>query len=169
MILPHRARDRGVYASIEGDVPTIEGLSGWLRVGLANGDAQAVDSYLGSGLVLQGLLRGRPDDRIGMAVAHAGRSSRTVSTSKVRSAETSVEATYQYKVRNNFAIQPDAQYIIHPAAVAGARNAMIFGVRLVFTAGYPKKAPAAEATDPTVPPEGPQPTDDNGATGGSPQ
>jgi len=53
-----------------------------------------------------------------------------------------------------------------PSDAAHVRNALVFGMRLVLTAGYPKKAPATEATDPTVPPEGPAPTDDNGSGSG---
>jgi hypothetical protein len=31
----------------------------------------------------------------------------------------------------------------------------VIGVRVVLTAGYPKKAPATEQADPTVPPDNP--------------
>jgi hypothetical protein len=51
------------------------------------------------------------------------------------------------------------QYVIHPAGEAGVRNALVFGLRLIFTAGFPRQAPATEAADPTVPPDGPQPPD----------
>jgi porin len=52
-------------------------------------------------------------------------------------------------------VQPDLQYVHHPAAVARAPDALVVGLRLVFTAGYPARKPAARAADPNTPPDGP--------------
>lgn len=154
-----RRHEQGVYASIEGPLPWSDKWSAWLRAGAANRHAQTVDAYAGGGLVAPGLLTGRPEDRLGLAIAHALVSPVASRTFGVHSAETSIEASYQFKVHNTLAVQPDVQYILHPAAVPGARNALVLGVRIVLTAGYPTQAPAAEAADPTVPPDGPQPSD----------
>jgi porin len=158
------AHDRGAYASIEGPIPAMKGLSAWLRIGAANGDAQAIADYVGTGVVAEGWFAGRPEDRIGLAVAHADLDRAAARALEVSKGETSIEASYQYKISESFAVQPDIQYILHPAGSPGARDALLFGLRMVMSAGYPKKAPATEATDPTVPPEGPQPDDANGAT-----
>jgi porin len=156
--LTRKAPDQGAYASIEGPVPSLKGWSAWLRGGIANADAQIVSNYLGTGLVAQGLLSGRPDDRLGLAVARAGIGPARFPLALHR-AETTVELSYQYKVHDTFAMQPDVQYVHHPAGVARGRDALVLGLRIVVTAGYPRKAPAADATDPTVPPDGPQPPD----------
>jgi porin len=165
-ILPstsHMHPDQGAYISIEGPLPKLEKWSGWTRLGVANGSVQQVGAYFGAGLVGQGIIEGRPEDRLGVAIARAENGSAARAAFGLRSAETSYEFSYQVKVRDTLALQPDLQYVVHPSAEAHLPNALILGLRVVLTAGYPKKAPANEATDPTVPPEGAQSTDDNGA------
>lgn len=152
------ALDRGIYAAIEGPLPGQDRISGWLRIGYAAGNVQPVKSYFGVGVVLKAPLPRRPDDRLGLAVARASLSSDNAGLPLV-AAETSVEATYQFKVSNGLALQPESQYIIRPSGRSDARNGFAFGLRVIFTAGYPGKAPATQASDPTVPPDGPQPPD----------
>jgi porin len=137
----------------------MKGLSGWVRVGAANADAQIVGSYFGAGIVAQGILANRPDDRFGIGLARAGIGALAKTALGLSRAETTVEASYQYKVHNTLAVQPDLQFVHHPSGVSGARDALVLGLRFVVTAGYPRQAPATEAADPTVPPEGPQPAD----------
>ena len=149
--------DQGFYASIEGPIPGAHGWSAWLRAGAADRQAQSVSSYFGGGVVSQGLLRGRPDDRLGVAIARAGIGAPASAALGVSRAETTFELSYQYKVHNTLAVQPDVQWIDHPAGIAGARSALVLGLRIVLTAGFPRQAPATDAADPTVPPDGPQP------------
>ena len=61
-------------------------------------------------------------------------------------------------------MQPDAQWVIRPAASPGTRNALVVGLRLVLIAGYPDDGPSPSSADPTVSPEGPQPVTHEGAT-----
>lgn len=159
-----RRADQGAYVSIEGPFPRSSKWSGWLRLGLANGAAQPISGYLGGGIVGQGIVSGRPQDRLGIAVARASNSDEARRSFGVRRSETSYELSYQVKVQDTLAVQPDLQYVSHPSAEAHLRNAVVLELRVVLTAGYPKKAPANESTDPTVPPDGPQPSDDNGTT-----
>lgn len=151
--------DEGAYLSIEGPLPGAPNWSAWGRFGVASGRAQIVDRYVGFGVVRSGLFKGRNDDRIGIAVAQARIGMQPREKLGLPIAETSIEASYQLKVGEHFAAQPDVQYVIHPASGPNIKNALIMGVRLVFTAGYPKPAPPTEASDPTVPPDGPQPDD----------
>lgn len=159
---PARTRDRGGFASLEG--PLSARWSAWLRAGFARADAQSVSGYLGGGAILKGLLRGRGEDRLGLAVAHAIVSPTARRSDGLPGAETSVEATYEARVGRFFAIQPDAQWVRHPAAASGIRNALVVGLRLVLVAGYPEEAPSPSSVDPTVSPEGPQPATHEGAT-----
>jgi porin len=156
--LTRKAPDQGAYLSIEGPVPSLKGWSAWLRAGVANGRAQIVSSYVGTGLIAQGLFPNRPDDRVGIALARAGIGPARYPLA-LHKAETTFEASYQYKVHDTLAVQPDVQYVHDPAGVAHGRDALVLGLRIVVTAGYPRTAPAADATDPTVPPDGPQPPD----------
>lgn len=148
------AHDQGAYASIETPVPVLPRTTGWVRIGFADSRAQTVASYIGLGAVQSGTFANRPDDRLGIAIAHAIIGSPAVQALSISSAETSVEASYQVKLSDRFAIQPDVQYIIHPAGVAHAPNALGVGLRFVVTAGFPKKPVATDSSDPTVPPDG---------------
>ena len=157
--LPPR-HDAGFYASIEAPLPGQKVWSAWLRAGEAERGAQIVRSYLGAGLVGQGVWGSRPDDRVGVAIARAAIDRESRDLLSLRSNETTFEASYQYKIHKTLAVQPDVQYVHHPDGIAYARNALVGGLRLILTAGYPRQAPATDATDPTVAPDGPQPTDE---------
>jgi porin len=56
-------------------------------------------------------------------------------------------------MHNRLALQPDAQFVRHPAGRAGATDAVVLGLRAVVTFGYPVQPSAIDAADPTVPPE----------------
>lgn len=147
------AHDQGAYVSLAAPLPGIKGLSGWIRAGAADRDAQPISGYLGAGLVAQGLVAGRPNDRLGFAVAHAVIGAPARSVYGLPHAETTFEATYQISVQERVALQPDAQFVRHPAGRAGATNAVVLGMRAVVTFGYPAQPSAVDAADPTVPPE----------------
>ena len=148
------AHDAGGYASIEGPLPVAPRLTGWVRVGIADQRAQTVAGYIGVGAVQQGTFTGRPDDRIGIAIAHAVIGSPAVDSFGLHHAETSLEVSYQVKLAERIAVQPDVQYIRHPAGVANAPDALGFGLRIVLSTGFPKKPQATDPTDLTVPPDG---------------
>ena len=149
-----RAHDQGMYMSLEAPFPVLPRTAFWVRAGIGNGHAQAVAGYLGAGIVQSGTFAGRSDDRLGFAIAHAIIGKPAVEALALSSAETSLEATYQLKVSERIALQPDVQYLLHPAGVAGARNSLGVGLRVVVAAGFPKKPQANDPSDPTVPPDG---------------
>lgn len=148
------AHDRGGYVSLEAPLSIAPRLTAWVRTGFADRRAQTVAGYIGAGAVQTGTFAARPDDRLGLAIAHAIIGRPAIETLGISRAETSVEASYQLKLSDRVAMQPDVQYIIHPAGVADAPNSLGFGPRLVFTTGFPHKAKAVDPTDPTVPPDG---------------
>ena len=157
MLVTHGPHDQGGYASIEGPIPGTRKWTAWARLGFASGKAQIIDRYFGFGGVRTGLFKGRKDDRVGIAIAQAHIGAPARETLGLPETETAIEASYQLKIGKSFAAQPDVQYILHPAGESNVRSALVFGLRMVFTGGFPKKAPATEAADPTVPPDGPQP------------
>jgi porin len=148
------AHDVGAYASIEAPVPVGPRVTGWVRAGLADKHTQTVAGYLGLGAVQQGTFSGRPDDRLGFAIAHAVIGSPAVDAFSLHRAETSFEVSYQVKISERVAVQPDVQYIHHPAGIANAPDALGIGLRLVLSTGFPKKPQANDPADPTVPPDG---------------
>lgn len=158
----HRAHDRGAYVSYEAPLAVLPHLNFWVRAGLANGQAQAIAGYLGGGVVQQGTIPSRPDDRLGFAIAHAIIGNPAVSASGLHHAETSFEVTYQVKVSHRFVIQPDAQFIRHPAGLARAPDSVSVGLRFVYANAYPVRMAASDPGDPTVPPDGaPSVSDDS--------
>lgn len=153
-VLSGRPHAAGAFVSYEAPVPVAPRVTGWARAGIADSRAQAVAGYIGIGAVQTGTFSGRPDDRLGVAVAHAIIGDAVVAVLGIHHAETSIEASYQAKLSERIAVQPDVQYIRHPAGVAKAPDALGVGLRVVLSTGFPKKPQATDSTDPTVPPDG---------------
>ena len=149
-----QAHDRGAYASYEGPLRFIPDTQFWVRAGLANPRAQDIAAYLGGGVVHSGPLKRRKDDRLGIAIAHAMLGNDAVRGSGLHCAETSIELTYQAKLSSRLVIQPDIEYIHHPAGVARAPDSVGVGLRLVYAVAAPKRMQATDPGDPTVPPDG---------------
>jgi porin len=159
-------RDQGLYVEVEAPVPGSRHWSGWVRAGAANGSVQSIDRYFGAGLVGEGLFRDRPNDRAGFAIARATISDAARASDNLPEAETAIEASYQFKLNRAFAVQPDAQYLMHPAALSGAPDTVVLGLRVILSIGGPKPAPATDASDTTVPADAPA-TKENGDTSAS--
>lgn len=155
-----KAHDRGAYISYEAPLGALPRLNFWLRAGFANPDAQAIGAYLGTGVVQRGPIHGRPDDRLGFAIAHAIISQAAVNTLHLHHAETSFELTYQVKLSQHFVIQPDLDYIRHPAGIAHAPDSLGLGLRFVYANAYPGQMTASDPGDPTIPPDGAPSTTD---------
>lgn len=133
----------GVYGLVEGRLfggphGNGGGLNGWLRVGVANGDINRAETYLGAGLVYTGLIPGREKDDSGIAIARAGfgegaRRAGALQGLTIGGAETDLEVTYRFAFKDWLNIQPDVQYVIHPAGNQRIGNAFVIGLRLAFT------------------------------------
>ncbi len=147
------AHGRGAYLSYQGPTAWLPRLSWWLRGGVANGRAQAVEDYAGGGLVQQGTFAGRPKDRLGLALAHAVVGHDAAALGGTHRAETSVELTYQAVIGDRFVVQPDLDFVHHPAGLAHAPDSLAVGLRLVFVAAHPGSLKASDPGDPTVPPD----------------
>lgn len=65
--------------------------------------------YVGGGINYFGISKKQPDDALGVAVAYAG------FNKTYKKNETTFEAYYKKHIGENFSIQPDLQYVIHPA------------------------------------------------------
>lgn len=159
-----RAHDRGAYVSYEAPLNALPHLSFWLRAGLANENAQPIAGYLGGGLVQQGTIPGRSDDRLGFAIAHAIIGNPAVQALGLHQAETSFELTYQAKISHRLVIQPDIDYVRNPAGRPGAPDSVGIGLRFVYVAAYPIRMAASDPGDPTVPPDGSPPASDDSSS-----
>lgn len=100
-------------------------LAGFVQLGVADGRVGRFGSYVGAGLIAKGLVPGRPQDEIGLAVARAanGAHYRALQESlpglAPTAAETTLEATYLAQVSSWLAVQPDLQWVIDPSTRQG--------------------------------------------------
>ena len=111
-----------------------QGLSGWLRFGLADPRFNPIRSYLGGGLVYTGPLAARDQDQFGVAVARVRFGERYLKTAvlagqALEAGETNIEITYRMPLTPWLTLQPDLQYVLDPGGVPGRRNAFAIGLR----------------------------------------
>ena len=110
---------------------------GFIRYGRADGRFNVLSSYLGVGAVISGPFNGRPEDRVGIAVAsaRAGDSFRDHAArtgQRVRPHETTWELTYQFRVNKHVVIQPDIQYVRNPSLSPALADAWVVGCRILL-------------------------------------
>ncbi|WP_233874821.1 carbohydrate porin [Paraburkholderia adhaesiva] len=134
------------------DAGSAQSLGVFTRVMGAPGDRNLLDFNINAGVVLKAPFKGRDNDSVGLALSYANVSSsasaldRDVATFQtpgypVRTAETVIEAMYQYQVTPWWLLQGELQYIFHPGGGIpdpnnnGARigNEAVIGLRTVVT------------------------------------
>ena len=101
------------------------GLSFFLRASAAPSDRNPIDLYADGGLTFKGLLESRQDDIVGLGVAFGRISPRAAAHDRdiaalsampmpIRDFEAAIELTYQVEIAENWSVQPNIQYIVHP-------------------------------------------------------
>ena len=131
------AHQSGVYGFVQGPIPQVHGLTGWIRAGVADPDVQAISGYLGAGLVATGPLPARPHDNLGLAVAIAQLGDPTRRLGDLPAREIAWEATYSAPLTDWLTLQPDLQYIQHPAGAPGLDDALVVGLRIIVSLTQP--------------------------------
>ncbi|MET3711895.1 porin [Sphingomonas trueperi] len=141
---PLRSSHNGNRAAyVIADARLRSNLHGFARVTISPGDRNAVSRYIDAGVTAKGLLAGRPNDVVGVALAVARlspalRRPQPGGLGAAASGELAVEASYQVAVGRNVALQPNLQWIVHPISPnaltwpgAGIRrkNALVLGLR----------------------------------------
>lgn len=126
----------GAYVALEEALLTADGgssfdLSGSLRLGVANGDVNPVETFFSATLVATGLLASRPEDQLGLGVivVDAG-SAYLAGLTDPADREINIELTYFAQVTEEIALQPDVQWVISPGADNSIEDALVFGLRL---------------------------------------
>jgi len=131
----------GLYAIADGLLYKLEGsdagLSGWLRLGLAQGAVNPVTFSLGGGLVLTAPF-GREADQVGIAVTHVGfgapaRRAALAADTDLKAGETTFETTYAFSLDSHLTLQPDLQFVLSPGGDAGLGDAIVVGSRVIAT------------------------------------
>lgn len=134
----------GVYLSAEkflwteSDTST-EGLAFFVRAGIADNNINQFSSYLGAGLIYTGLIPGRDNDILGLAIASAGHSDKFREAEyfsqghEINKRETILELTYSLNLFESINIQPDLQYILNPSGCHHNKSALTIGTRFQVT------------------------------------
>jgi len=138
-----RQGTQGLYGLVEGALYTepgqlTQGLSGFLRLGLADEDVNQFGYYAGGGLVYTGLFPGRDEDVLGLGISAAFNGDRFEAAQQaagtgVDSQEVAVELTYWVPVLPWLSVQFDAQYIKNPSTDPLLNDASLVGLRYQVT------------------------------------
>jgi porin len=133
------ATNRGAYLTMEKtfsreDDPS-QGLAGYLRVGVADGRINPIETFAGAALVYTGAFEGRDRDRFGFAVNSGFSGQDFLNSADLERHETALELTYSFSLNENVSLQPGLQYVIHPGFDPALENAFIVGLRGVFSIG----------------------------------
>lgn len=132
---PVRRRGQGAYMSLERALlgATDDGFraTGFLRVGVSDGDTTPYAGGWQSGVLLDAVTPGRPDSAFSIGVYQGILSSKHRANERDAGgapdrAESSIEATYSDRVFKRLRIQPDLQYFPNPSADS-ARDAAWVG------------------------------------------
>jgi len=138
-----RGGTRGFYALLEGDLyrepgQFLQGLSGFLRVGVADDAVNQIGSYAGAGLVYTGLLPSRAEDVLGLGVSAAFngddfKQARSAAGTPADDTEAAVELSYWMPLLPWLSLQLDAQLILNPSTDPALDDALLFGLRYQVT------------------------------------
>lgn len=116
-----------------------QGLGAFIQLGMADKDLNQITTYWGFGLHYTGLIAGRDNDILGLAVAQALIGKEYLTHSKdvlgvdVEHNETALELTYRSEINPTLALQPNVQYIINPSMDPAIDNALQLGIRVELT------------------------------------
>lgn len=123
------AEQEVLSGSVEG-----QGLRLFGRFGMADAHVNLHRAHVGCGAVYTGLIPGRDDDRLGVAVAAAHQGSHLPAgnggSTPAGGTETALEISYRFQLLPSIALQPDLQYVIAPGCRGDLPDATVLSVRL---------------------------------------
>jgi porin len=136
----HKKGNSGAYVSAEKFLlaekdSEDEGLSAFIRIGMADKSVNQVTSYLGAGIYYKGFIPGRENDEAGLAVSTIKNSDAYMKQMELeqvaaRKYEHIIEFTYIFRLLDWINIQPDVQYVINPSNCIYRKSSFLFGTRL---------------------------------------
>lgn len=127
----------GVYVSAESRVfsernSSEEGLNAFVRFGMTNPRINQFSHYLGGGLSYTGLLSGRTEDVLGLAISLPVNGNKYQQFTRYEFGNEAItEVTYFAEVLPFLSVQFDLQYIANPNQAPNLDNAIVTGVRSV--------------------------------------
>lgn len=133
----------GLYALLEGDLyhepgQYLQGLSGFLRAGVADDAVNQFSRYAAAGLVYTGAFPGRDEDLLGLGVSAAingddFKTAQELAGEPVDNREIAVELTYWMRLLPWLSLQLSAQHIRNPATNPAVDDATLVGLRYQLT------------------------------------
>jgi porin len=112
-----------------------QGLAGFIRLGITDKNVNKVCTYYGAGINYIGLIPGRDDEILGLAIGTSKNSNDFIisqyenyQTQKTKTHEYIIELTYKINLLDYLSIQPDVQYVINPT-FSQKDSAFLLGVR----------------------------------------
>jgi len=113
---------------------TNKGLGIFTHIGLSPENSSTINFYIDGGLNYTGLIPSRDNDVLGAAVAYGHLSNNPQNNQGTSNPgyEILFEATYQIELSTWLSVQPDFQYVIHPAGTDIA-NALVLGARTTMS------------------------------------
>lgn len=116
----------------EGEVRAV---SGFLRLGVSDGDTTPFKGGAQAGLLMTQVFAGRPDSALSLGVAHGGLSGKFRQVlagggTSPAAAETILELTYADRAAPRLTLQPSLQYLIRPGGDRDADPAVILALRV---------------------------------------
>ena len=140
----------GLYAVAEQNIwnpsPALEerGLSLFARVAAVPSDRNLISFTVDTGLHYVGLFPGRPHDVTGVGFSYSRISNRARDLARDENVladaaaplpdyEAVLEWTYRIEIKPWWYLQPDVQYIVHPGGSSAIPDALVIGLRCVFS------------------------------------
>ncbi len=136
---PRKKRSQGLYIIGERNIfreagSKDNGLTGFARLGWADGDVNQFKYAWSTGVVYTGLIPSRDAGLLGLAVSGAHNSGKfkraRAAATPVKNAETAFELTYSDALTPWLSLQPDIQYIVNPGTGPSLDDALIIGGRM---------------------------------------
>jgi porin len=114
----------------DGGTGSQKGLTIWGETAIApKSSVNTMPYFVGGGLSYQGLGPGRDNDIASAGVIYGGFSRYVPRTT----AETVIEANYQFSVTRWLSIMPDLQYVIRPGGSSAIGNALVLGTQVAIS------------------------------------
>ena len=120
--------DSGYYVVV--DQPLNDNFGVFLQLGTAASDRNDISSYYGLGVVGTGIIPGREDDAIGLAVAQAGFSDLSQQVNGTSASETAIELSYDMAINDWLNIHPAYQLIQNPGGDSALSDAGVAMLRV---------------------------------------
>ena len=141
--------DQQIYRPANGGPDSGVGL--FSRISASPSESSHINFFFDGGIVISGMIPGRPDDKFGASFIYANISDQARAFDRdmiahsgnkmpVRNYETTLELSYQAQIVPGWTLQPNFQYVIHPGGhisdpdrpERAIGNGAIFGVRTMI-------------------------------------